>query len=709
MTPRALQNFTKKTLALVLVFNLSVIPHIAAAQERTVAISTHDLPAALVVEETRADLARLGCSAAPLPENGSTLIAPLGKTQPVIPSDPSASTLLMCPEGIDSYLTIKGRVDAAQAQAIALTTALLLTYGAVELYNLAAYGTTFTEEAAKDVAGAALTETATWVGDKALLNIAYLAARLGNYLIHKLAFLISILFSANKFATHPFVTSGWPFVLGVANIGFLLALLFIAATTVLRLDVGGGVKRLLPRLLFAALLINFSLLVGSIIIDATRILMAILSRSIGANDVQNLGSTILQRSAVFANALAFQGEIGNNLAPIQPDDVFINPHAATFDLVKTAVVIWLLVVAFFALVAGLFTRYIMLILLLIFSPLAYLALAIPGASSFAKKWWTEFIKYAIYGPAALFIIILVTKIPTNAVENLFGVKSDITVAVESLISVAVTAALLIAAASVGKYMSVAGATAAIGFAGKQGKRLGVKTGKMAAKGAYVGSGARMVVDGVKNNVKDFQSKSGDAVGDFMRNRNSVTKFLAGPRRDSKGNLLPGESSVLGNVADQTFGRLSPTQQQKNAQTKDAKEAISGGLATSLENDDARVSPQMLRQPHVAQALSSANLLAIAEHGSKGHVEAIISNPDVLSKLSTEERVKFQNNINSNTLIQKKAEEGRQAILDTYDLKDPKQKSEHDRKKLELERADKKSLADLVNKFQESVSKGDAPK
>ncbi|MEX1112314.1 MAG: hypothetical protein WEC84_02520 [Candidatus Andersenbacteria bacterium] len=506
-------------------------PRLSQAQTRTIALS--DLPPALAVEESAPELLKLGCEPVSVPSSEPKIVkVPVSKPQPVVSLATENAGLFTCPTNVIQQLSVKGQVEA-------IFVPILIAAGVGWAIGEAINYATGQPSATGIVASAAGETFLSWA-TKAVEEVLYWIARLGNYLVHKLAFFVSILLAAQKFATHPFVELGWPFVLGIANLGFIFALLLIAALATMRLEIGGGTRRLLPRLLIAALLVNFSLVVGAAIIDATRVLMAILFQVIGGDKLENIGAIIIRNSQIFTRAIISGGSA---------DTTKIVSGAGVWDLLLTAVFLWLLVVALFALVAGLFMRYIMLILLLVFSPLAYLALSLPNTGNLAKKWWTTFLKYAFYGPAALFVLLLITVMPPlgDTMVGLFGVTNKFTnrmyYEVEALISVVIVIVLLMAAASIGRFMGIAGATAAVGFAAAQGKRLGrgtmhtakragVGTAKGVAKAAYIGSGARKVVRETRafgsELVKPVQKKFG--LGKY-------SKF------DEKGKLRDGKTSV----------------------------------------------------------------------------------------------------------------------------------------------------------------------
>ena len=68
-----------------------------------------------------------------------------------------------------------------------------------------------------------------------------------------------------------FINKGWGAVRDVANIFFIVTLLYIAIKTVLSLDSSGS-KKMISYVVIIALVINFSLFTTKVVIDASNIL-----------------------------------------------------------------------------------------------------------------------------------------------------------------------------------------------------------------------------------------------------------------------------------------------------------------------------------------------------------------------------------------------------------------------------------------------------
>lgn len=440
------------------------------------------------------------------------------------------------------------------------------------------------------------------------------------------------LITAGSFITHPFVTEGWPFIQGIANIGFILVLLFIALAQTLHLD-NYPVRRLLPRLLLAALLINFSLVISGVLIDTSRLLMAMMINILIPGGVNNLQGEIINSSELLNLRIAVSTQVAQKIA-LDPALVAVTAKLITAFL-DTIFAIGIVVV-----VVGFLIRYIMLLLLLIVSPLAYLGSVLPNTANLARRWWALFLKYVLYGPAALFLLLL-----AHQTGNLFKVQAPnqfngLQVATEGALSLVVTTGLLFAAAKAGSFLGVAGSAAVMGWA--------TSTAKRGAR-AYVSP----VTNFARNNARDIGKGISSRARDAAKN-NGIAKWVVPAKRDDKGNLKPGEQSLGSRLIGQAryFGK-------KGEQYKAAKAL---GPITSTNVTQAAISAPLLSKGHVTEALGNKGVEKVAEYGTSTQIKALLKNADYLRQLNPADRASLQKAIMDNKGLSANASE-QSKILD----------------------------------------------
>lgn len=209
------------------------------------------------------------------------------------------------------------------------------------------------------------------------------------------------------------VKSGWSKSLSVANNLFILILLGIAIGTILGLPTF-NYKTMLPKFLMVALLINFSLAIGNVIIGTTNVFANKFYSDIKGN-ISNISEIFVNNANVVkpiekaAEDIKNKTDSGENLKSITdqaPSFIFVFIYK-----------IFTYSVAIFMFLAGavyMITRTFYLWLLLMLAPLAWISLLIPGLQQQWKLWWEKFIKWSIFAPAYLFFLWLGVEISRNS-------------------------------------------------------------------------------------------------------------------------------------------------------------------------------------------------------------------------------------------------------------------------------------------------------
>ena len=237
-----------------------------------------------------------------------------------------------------------------------------------------------------------------WNTVKAIVNAPILIA------VGTIAVLITVLFGSlntiiigalvnltkyNNFINEPSITAAWVVVRDLCNMFFILILLVIAFATILRLP-NYEWKKLLPKLLIMAVLINFSKTICGLIIDFSQVIMMTFVNAWGG--AGNFVSML--NMAKFFAGVTTKG--------------FTSPDWSVLNVVAGMLIgIMFLVISGIVLLVALavfLMRVIMLWIYIVLSPLAFLAAAFPAGQKYATQWWTEFTKYIINGPVLAFFI-----------------------------------------------------------------------------------------------------------------------------------------------------------------------------------------------------------------------------------------------------------------------------------------------------------------
>lgn len=194
-----------------------------------------------------------------------------------------------------------------------------------------------------------------------------------------------------------FVKTGWTITRDIANLGFVLVAIIIAIATIVRYK-DYTAKALLPRLIAAAIFVNFSLVVAGFLLNFSDVLTNFFLSHVQNGDINGISSAL---AGAFLPQTLFQTPnieaAGGDLAMIFQS--FINLGATISFLVIALVSIAAMGIMFIV-------RYVHLAILLILSPILCLFFVIPGLSGQFSKRFGEFIQWAFFGPAVSFFIYL---------------------------------------------------------------------------------------------------------------------------------------------------------------------------------------------------------------------------------------------------------------------------------------------------------------
>lgn len=194
------------------------------------------------------------------------------------------------------------------------------------------------------------------------------------------------------------VDIGWAVLRDFANMFIVIILIVIGFATILKIETY-GVKKLLPKLVLVALLINFSKVIAGVVVDSSQIFMLYFLSPIH-DATKDSGGAVLN---------LFKGAQLHALLSTLPKEISESTHVSE-GIYKAAsaafVVVFLALaaVAFFYLAIILVTRIIYIWILVIVSPLAWVASIIPQGQSYWKKWWTRFLRECFLGVVIAFFV-----------------------------------------------------------------------------------------------------------------------------------------------------------------------------------------------------------------------------------------------------------------------------------------------------------------
>jgi hypothetical protein len=253
-----------------------------------------------------------------------------------------------------------------------------------------------------------------------LYVVSYIAAAI----IAVITYLISIFLALNTHVVDAFaVQMGSSVALSIANLGFVLGIIVIAIATILHAQTY-GIKQILWKLVVAAILVNFSLVIAGAIIGVASNFTTYFMTALpgGGSSFDTFASALAGAMQPHTLVLNFDTNATNKVPGVNDASGAAQAGATLGALLQPilniAFVAGFLIVIVITLVVFLFMliiRYLYLGILLILMPFAWLMWIFPKFQHLWSKWWSMFLKWTFFAPIVMFFLYL--AITTASVMN----------------------------------------------------------------------------------------------------------------------------------------------------------------------------------------------------------------------------------------------------------------------------------------------------
>lgn len=221
----------------------------------------------------------------------------------------------------------------------------------------------------------------------------------------------------NTLIKQEMVKIAWGTIRDFTNIFFILILVVIAFATILNIQKYSA-SSLLAKLIIAAILINFSLVIGQLIVDIFYVPAQMFVNAIGEGMSLKIADSLqlnqLRESESRLGVLGYIPVVGTTLGLLTGDTARI--------IVQGVFNIIFLLIALFAIILGviaLLGRIPIIMLLLIVSPAIWLASVLPNTQKFYEQWWNSLFKWSIF-PVVYFAGIYFALFFTTQTEKAFS-------------------------------------------------------------------------------------------------------------------------------------------------------------------------------------------------------------------------------------------------------------------------------------------------
>jgi len=192
---------------------------------------------------------------------------------------------------------------------------------------------------------------------------------------------------------NPSTVNAWSVMRNIANVGFVIAFLIIIFSQLSSVGITNyGVKKMLPRLVVAALLVNLSFFLCQIAVDISNIMGYSLKSLF--DGFQNYTQT---PDVVTASANGNGWGIAAIVTGVLAGGITL-AFAVTVPVLLAALLALMLIIMI------LFARTALIILLVVVSPLAFVAYLLPNTEQYFKKWYKMFFGLLLVFPIIAVVV-----------------------------------------------------------------------------------------------------------------------------------------------------------------------------------------------------------------------------------------------------------------------------------------------------------------
>jgi len=263
------------------------------------------------------------------------------------------------------------------------------------------------------------------------------------------------------------VDAAWEILRDIANLTFIFILLYIAIQTILGLNTQSTYQAIAYTIMIG-LLMNFSLFFTQVVIDTSNVIATRFYDNIKTEDPSNTVATQL-------------------LASVKLPSVYGNPPASSpnptwgqiFVTGFGGVVLFIIVAfSFLAVSILLIIRFVILIMLMILSPLAFTAYILPKTRGYFMMWLDRLLKECFWVPAYFVLLYIAMRIAATLHQAINTSGGDLNNALanptspgggETLLHFFVIIFFFVAALIISQKVGATGASTAVSIGSKWGK------------------------------------------------------------------------------------------------------------------------------------------------------------------------------------------------------------------------------------------------
>lgn len=263
------------------------------------------------------------------------------------------------------------------------------------------------------------------------------------------------------------VDAAWEILRDIANLTFIFILLYIAIQTILGLNTQSTYQAIAYTIMIG-LLMNFSLFFTQVVIDTSNVIATRFYENIKTEDPSNTVATQLLASVKLPTVYK------------NPASGSSNPTWGQIFVTGFGGVLLFIIVAFSFLAVSilLIIRFVILIMLMILSPIAFTAYILPKTRGYFMMWLDRLLKECFWVPAYFVLLYIAMRIAATLHQAINTSGADLNTALadptspgggETLLHFFVIIFFFVAALIISQKVGATGASTAVSIGSKWGK------------------------------------------------------------------------------------------------------------------------------------------------------------------------------------------------------------------------------------------------
>ncbi len=291
----------------------------------------------------------------------------------------------------------------------------------------------------------------------------------------------------------------WRILRDIGNIILIFGFLIIGISTIIKYDIYGWGSKAIPKLILAAIFLNFSLFFAQAVIDTGNLFATQFYTQINGGVITKPTNLSFTQFTQAGSSQGISSKVMSQLGlqrlygDAKNNPKLLSENSPAFVAILGIILFIVMAFVFFSLAFILIARFVILIFLIITAPIGFAGMAVPKLEKIADEWWSQLFEQTATAPILLLLLYVALAVITD-VNFLTGFGAtngpgDWTAIIGNyanptgfagiLISFLVAMGLLLAVIIFAKKLGAAGAAGAMSL----GKKIGMGSIKLAGSGA----------------------------------------------------------------------------------------------------------------------------------------------------------------------------------------------------------------------------------